>query len=408
MSYMFSEFRKNQNIRPLVLPNKEKFYMDLRNVGIASFSGREDIWGFGNTFIFEAEQLIVNAIELFEMGYFDCAYYSLRSCVEVSTVIVFLSDMPEDEREAYFEAWRDSKDFPMIGKMMKQLSEQGNVFADMKEKMKDFFSDTRDLKGKLNKYVHKQGFRHFYVSRNHPLNSQLSQDTFISNFEHYIKRCIGVVAVMRLVIDPFPILLMDEEILYRSVDSFTEPYSEEFAEGYIGENTLKAYKTTDIYEKAYEFFIKEERKTPAVLDVIKWKYINIAKIDEILKQHHLLSKHDVVCILMVYNCEKIVKVYRSIGFPIYSTDRKTNRTDMSRSSYDFKNFLKNFFINFAKAKAEDKINQPYGEAFISAFIFDDEPYFVEHNEILTPDDIAKICVIDFGAISKMNENMEVE
>lgn len=108
--------------------------------------------------------------------------------------------------------------------MIKQLSTKGNIFSEMKEKMPDFFSDAKELSAELNKYVHKQGLRHFYISRNHPLNGNKPQDYFIKNFEYYLKRSIGVVAVMRLAIDPFPILMMDEEILYRCFDSMTDPY----------------------------------------------------------------------------------------------------------------------------------------------------------------------------------------
>ena len=70
----YIEWRKKENLRPLSLPNKEKFYLDLQNIE-HSWSGRMDIGGIGNTFIVEAEQQLVNAIELFEIGYFDCAYF---------------------------------------------------------------------------------------------------------------------------------------------------------------------------------------------------------------------------------------------------------------------------------------------------------------------------------------------
>lgn len=76
---------------------------------------RMDIWNIGNTFIMEAEQQLINAIELFEQGYFDCAYYSIRSAVDVSTTMVFLADMPDEERERFLDAWKDTKDFPMQG-----------------------------------------------------------------------------------------------------------------------------------------------------------------------------------------------------------------------------------------------------------------------------------------------------
>ena len=84
MDNHYVEWRRHQNIRPLKLKNKEKFYDDLINIE-HSWSGRMDI-NVGNTFIMEAEQQLINAIELFEMGYFDCAYYSLRSAIDIRLI----------------------------------------------------------------------------------------------------------------------------------------------------------------------------------------------------------------------------------------------------------------------------------------------------------------------------------
>lgn len=163
--------RKNENIKPLVLSNKEKYYLDLINIE-HSWSGRMDT-NICNTFIVEAEQQLVNAIELFELGYFDCAYYSLRSAVDISTTMVFLPDIPDEDRGKYLAAWKATEDFPMQGQMIKQLTRQGNIFADMVSKMPDFFASAKVLSAELNKYVHKQGLQHFYISRNHPLNKNI-------------------------------------------------------------------------------------------------------------------------------------------------------------------------------------------------------------------------------------------
>ena len=131
------EWRRRENIRPLVFPNKERYYDDLLNIE-HSWTGRIGI-DVTNAFIMEAEQQLINAIELFEQGYFDCAYYSLRSAVDISTTIVFLADMPDEDREKYLAAWNSTGDFPMQGQMIKQLSQKGDVFADMQEKMSGFF-----------------------------------------------------------------------------------------------------------------------------------------------------------------------------------------------------------------------------------------------------------------------------
>ena len=61
-------WRKEENIRPIEIPNKSKLYYDLMNIE-HSWSGRIDA-SIINTFIMEAEQQLVNAIELFELGYF--------------------------------------------------------------------------------------------------------------------------------------------------------------------------------------------------------------------------------------------------------------------------------------------------------------------------------------------------
>lgn len=144
MGNSYIEWRKHENIRPLALHNKEKFYHDFQNIE-HSWSGRMDIGNIGNTFIIEAEQQLINSIELFELGYFDCAYYSLRSAVDLSTTMVYLADMPDEEKDLLLDAWKETKDFPMQGQIIKQLSAKGNVFTDMKNKMPTFFAEAKKL-----------------------------------------------------------------------------------------------------------------------------------------------------------------------------------------------------------------------------------------------------------------------
>lgn len=375
MSDHYINFRKTKNIRPISLTNKEQYYFDLQNIE-NSWTGRIDA-NLCNTFVMEAEQQLVNAIELFEMGYFDCAYYSLRSAVEVSTTMVYLSDLPEAEKEKQLEAWRSTLDFPMETQMIQQLAKSGAVFADMLTKMADFFSDAKKLNAELNKFVHKQGLQHFYMSRNHPINQHKSQNAFIKTFEDYLKRCIGVVAVMRLAIDPFPILLMDEEILFRCFDSMTDPYSEEFVEKYIGQSTLSDYKKTDLFIGTYESFIKDEKKNEAVFNVMKFQYIDTTRFDEIFSQLHLLNIHDIIVVLMTAACNKIVKAYALDGLLMYHTDKETNRKKHSWSTGDFRLF----------GDSKNLINQEYDEAFISVFSFKDDLYYAEHNEPLQKKDV---------------------
>jgi hypothetical protein len=77
------------------------------------------------------------------------------------------------------------------------------------------------------------------------------------------------------------------------------------------------------------------------------------------------------------------------GLQMYFTEKNTNRRAMSFSSDGFNKF----------AESEEKINQPYDEAYISVFVFDDETNYVEHNELLSSYDVAQIIGIVAGALS---------
>ena len=182
---------------------------------------------------------------------------------------------------------------------------------------------------------------------------------------------------MRLAADPFPILLMDEEILYRCFDSMTDPYTEDFVDEYIGVKTVEEYKHTELYTSFYSFFIDKEKKNEATFSIMQYNYIDTTKKEEILSQLCLLPKETVVCTTIALSCNKVVKAYAADGIMMFFTDRKTNREAMSWSSKDFHVY----------ANHESKYNQQFDEAYISVFQFEGEYYYAEHNVILNNDEI---------------------
>ena len=212
------------------------------------------------------------------------------------------------------------------------------------------------------------------------MNRQKPQDAFIKTFEYYLQKSIGVVAVMRLAADPFPILLMDEEILLRCFDSMTEAYSQDFVDEYIGEQTVEEYKETSMYEGTYNAFINDEKKNYATFNVMKYNIIDRNEMSDILSQIHLLNDDDVISVLIANSCEKIAKIYAHNGMLMYFTEKETARTAHSWSGFDFIKFAEN----------EIQHNQPYDEAFISVFYCLNETYYAEHNETLTDEEIQTI------------------
>lgn len=154
-------FHETENIHPIKLPEREReeYFKALSSIK-EGYTGRFDAFLLGNAFIGEAVQMLENSIFQFEEGFSDSAYYSLRSAVEISVTMVFLSDMSDDKRNKYFDEWEGAKKFfPSKSQMITMLSQRENEFSDMREQMPDFFENEHELWDKLNNNVHKRGLQ---------------------------------------------------------------------------------------------------------------------------------------------------------------------------------------------------------------------------------------------------------
>lgn len=379
----FEISRMRENIKKCKLSNTSEYLMDIYNIE-NSYTGRVTEVMNMNIFILEATQLLVNSISLFEMGYFDAAYYSLRQSIEMCLVLIYFAELSEKDKkkaDRVLKMWNKNKWFPMRKGIVDNLSKIGLVFSDMKEKMKHFFENVDNLSKRLNKYLHKQGFKYFYLTRR--FYDKSAQNISISNFEHFLRQSIGVVAVMRLAIDPYPLLLNDKEILYRCYDSITEPYSTNFIKKYIDEIDIKDYMKTEIYKGYYEYHIKQPKKNMATFNVMKNHYIEINKKEDILKQFELLSNEEKISCCIVFSIEKVNRIYWYKGLLVFFTDRN----DSIILKYDYKEFEK-------YENSKELYNQEYKNEYMSVFKYKIynriETVWVEHNEKLTDDEIQKL------------------
>mgnify|MGYP001042558826 CR=1 FL=1 len=375
MSFDFISHIENENIIPNSLPEKKQYYLDLMNIE-HSFTGRLDVM-FSNDFFREASQLIVNAITLYEKGYFDCAFYSLRQSLEIATTIVYFIDDDEDNRIKEIKKWRNQERFPQQGQMLNQLQNRKLEFSNIKKKMSLYFEEVEQTKRKLNKYVHKQGFDKFYIHRRNPFGKKFDETKMLSDFESSLVKCIGALAVFRLAIDPMPLLLNDEKIYRRTVQLMTDSYSDTFLEKYIGLDHINAYKETELYKSHYEYFIQNEEMSPAVTDLVKNDFVDRTKIDEIVKQKHLLNAHELVALALLSFSKKIAKIYCIGGFHFYFSDTKSTRRRLDWSSEDFKVFEND----------PEKFNKKYDQAFLSCFTKWKEEYYIEHIEEFNEEEI---------------------
>ncbi|MGL5904153.1 MAG: hypothetical protein ACRCZO_15840 [Cetobacterium sp.] len=181
-----------------------------------------------------------------------------------------------------------------------------------------------------------------------------------------------------------PVLIINEEIYYRISDQMTKAFSENFVEEYIGMEHINNYMKTQIYSTHYDSIIKEEKLEKWVKAVTQDNYINKNMITEILKQKHLLSRQEYLGVTLCGLIENISKIYTYDGFGMYFTSLETVRKKMSWNT--------KFFFDLKQEK--NPINYSFDEAYISYFKFEDDlDIFLEHNKILTEDEIKMIKTI---------------
>ena len=371
----------NWYIKPLELCNAEKYIEDINNISFAA-TGFIHTWE-SNLFFEEACQLLVNAIRLFLRGYYDCAFYSLRQSIETSIGIIYLTANPNKENE-----WKMLCDGFDSGAMSKWLRKYEPKFKDIREKMTGFFDGVRDTQLKINKYVHKQGFVSFYKVTNNPILSQqkgISEDQIQKDFESFLKKCIGAIAIYRLTIDALPVVLMDEDIRLRTGDLITEPYSQEFVDTYIGSENIEAFKTTEIYKDVYESLHRNEKQNDAVYDLIHFQYYNREKMDDYMAQLHLCSFTDRIAMCLYTISVKISHVFVD-GIHWYHSDVKSSNNDKSITVG--LSYFEDFFSD-----TENDFNKCYYNVFLSRCQINGNYTYFEHNEMLSANEIECVRLV---------------
>ena len=95
---MVHTYEKNlleRYLRPVKIENKEYYYSLIYEISESLTSGIiVDFFHSNkiNMIITEAGQSLANSIKLYELGYFDDAYYSMRSSIELATIMLDVGD----------------------------------------------------------------------------------------------------------------------------------------------------------------------------------------------------------------------------------------------------------------------------------------------------------------------------
>ena len=397
------EIRKtNEGIVPIELPHAEDYQSALCELEAAetSFLGvNRVVW----LQVREAITSIGNALDLFKIGYPDAACYCLRQSIELATCFAYIHELPECERKEKLAAWQtQSSWFPLRGRMEKRLESIGGEYADMHKRMPSFFSHIENINERINKHIHKQGYdfcyqyRHFMQSeKKHALVASL-----IEEYEEFIEVTIGVVAVFKLVLDPLPILLSEEEIKNRLPDLLTEPYSQSFMERYLGKEVVEEFKSTIRYQDYKKDIELRPRLNDAVYDLRKWQIFERKNAPQILEQIDQLNYMERLVVLLALASNKVAHVYFYDGLLMFTTDVKCNRTILSWSSDEFKQ------VRFS----EHRMNVPFKDVLLTVFnTYDGDACFVEHDVPFDAEEWLSLCkiVTDFNSrVMEQEKSME--
>ena len=323
-----------------------------------------------NSFFAEACQMLANAVNLFQLGYFDAAFYSLRQTIETSLGTIYLMT----DSKTLVREWNHQHDGFEIGKMSNLLRKKESFFKDALVKMEPYFQKLFDERRKIDKYVHKQGFVTFYTNgRDSAAWKRVDHD-----FEKALKACIGAVAVYRMVIDPLSVALMDDNLSQRAPDLMGESFSVDFIEKFIGEDTLNAYKVTENYKNAVSWLKNMPIQNEAVYALIHYQAFERKDYDEIQKQWELLDINDRIAVSMFMMSTKISQLYIDGILWYFSDVRSTCKERMAIGTKVLADRFKGI---------ENDFNLPLDGAFLSRMVIKDKYTYVEHTEPLSDKEV---------------------
>lgn len=382
-------------VRPLALPNRDAYIIAIDEItGSMTFFLGEPFRTTSNL-LREAIVLLRNAVLLFERGFFDAAFYSLRQSVEVASTFVYFSELSEEDRKEKIANWESHiAKFPGEGEMLRQLESCGNMYKELKVEFPDFFERLTCFRKKINKYVHKQGYKCFYTY----LAFHMEQTkTLTEEFEWFLNESITIVVVFRMILDPLPLLLLDDELCYRLPGVPTFPFSPEFVEKYMGGDFLEKYKKTTLYKTFEESVLQKPKYSETMYAFKNDDVIPRDKIAELECHLEDFSLSERIVLQLVKRLEKITRIHLLDGLITYFTDKP----GVIMNSYSSREFVK-------LRQGEERDNLLFRDGYLSLvcapsdFGAGEDCYFIETLEPFLEEELVLIKAVVKEEVVKYN------
>ncbi len=332
---------------------------------------------FCNMFFSESVELLKHAFFLYEDGYFDCAFYSLRQSIENMNNML-LSAVDADK----YELWKEKGRFPSDKAVKDLLIRQNDAYNEIKTVIPEFFEQYDELLKKANKYIHKQGFDTFYVSNN--ISNSTDQEGRTNLFLSFLKYAIGMMLIMNIALDPLSLALSDYEVdSHIPFDPMTEPIPIGIFEKYLSLDIIEKIKTTDHYTALKDYFLNMEELNEATYAVLRYNHFNVEQLDEIEKQITQLDLSQALMFCILKSDIKATHFYWDYGILGYSTSYKPEVHIREYRSNQFDNYL----------QGDIKCNCGWQGMYISVFRALDSYLIVQHNKPLTETEVSTLTFL---------------
>ena len=216
-------------------------------------------------------------------------------------------------------------------------------------------------------------------------------------FNDFIVNSTVEVALLRLCIDPFPVLLQDESIMYKiHFQSVTFPFTENTIK-FIGEDKVEKYRNTIFYQSHVDSFASNEELCAEVYNIMNNEYYDRCSWEKVKPQLKLLSLNDQIAVLIFNSSEYISDIYFYGGFAHYFSNVHSNNGIMR--GFDSRDLDK-------VKKSKDKSNTQYHKAFMSYLSYGDIECWIEHNIRLTEKQIKQIHKIIKDAVMEICKSFQ--
>lgn len=370
-----------ENMRPgkhmqTTIPQREELLSAIHNLELMVVGQADRL--FCNSFLSESIQLLANSVFLYEDGYFDCAFYSVRQAAETCNNMLFIANKGESE----LVKWNQKGYFPMNQKILQQLSAIDTFYSDVRNAIPDFFRRHEDFIKKIHKVVHKQGFDSFYAPRRSGAYGVVFQrENELEYFIECLNLTICMMIVVYIVVDPISLVLADEDLTMRfAFAPLSEPADVEFLQAHAGYDIVAKIKATPYFSEFSHFFKEKERMLPATFDVIRNQFFNQDNLDDIKSQKDLLNFNESIILELLLAGIEITRIHPDCFILGYDTSISSNYQPMERSSTDYDQYLNH----------PESFNIKHNIIFRSIVKGPNKNWLIEHNQPFSEKEIRTI------------------